>query len=336
VEEVRLLLRGDSAVDWPRLNLETPRQAAELVAVQELDLDQERDRLYVTSIRDEAVGYLRRTFDQPIPRALCQASLPELLLHASGQGHRQVCACAILKVMHVVHHLKAHELRASLPLSDREIFGLVEEKVYRVIGTMLAERLPVLEFMGGRKHRDGQYTKLLAKRDNIATQIYDKIRFRLITRRRDDVFPVLSYLMRRLFPFNYVIPRQSTNTLFPLSSYLAQPGQLPNLLGRLPQDVADDDGLTRCENAHSDPTYRSIHFVVDLPVRVDAYLHEAGIEPQRPGAVIFALTEFQIVDRETDTTNEQGAASHAAYKERQRVAVQRRLTLGATDAQSDN
>ena len=44
--------------------------------------------------------------------------------------------------------------------------------------------------------------------------------------------------------------------------------------------------------------------------------------------MIFCLTEFQLVDQETDTLNEQGSASHAAYKERQRVAVEHRLKLG--------
>jgi len=51
----------------------------------------------------------------------------------------------------------------SLPLSDQRMFNLIEEKVYRVIGSMLAEGMPIIELVGGRKHRDGQYTKLLAK-----------------------------------------------------------------------------------------------------------------------------------------------------------------------------
>ena len=120
----------------------------------------------------------------------------------------------------------------SLPMSDQEMFDLLDAKVYRVIGAMLAARLPVKDFMGGRKHRDGQYTKLLAKSDNIAARIYDKIRFRLVTtRHRRHVFPVVNHLMRNLFPFNYVIPTQSTNTLFPFRTYVSEHPHLRGLSG---------------------------------------------------------------------------------------------------------
>jgi hypothetical protein len=40
------------------------------------------------------------------------------------------------------------------------------------------------------------------------------------------------------------------------------------------------------------------------------------------------LCEFQLVDRDTEASNELGDASHSRYKERQRLAVMRRLKLG--------
>ena len=49
-----------------------------------------------------------------------------------------------------------------------------------------------------------------------------------------------------------------------------------------------------------------------------------------PRAVIFVICEFQIIDRETEAPNELGEASHAQYKERQKKAVMRRLQLGGT------
>ncbi len=315
-------------IDWHRLNLSSRREAEEMVRAQEIDLECEEDRSYLDLVRNEAIDYLKRNFDFPVPRPVRGASLPDLLMMAAGRGHRQVCACSILKVMHVIHHLKSQELRVSLPLSDQEMFGLVEEKVYRVIGSMLASGLPIIELVGGRKHRDGQYTKLLAKQDNIAARIYDKIRFRLVTRDRDDIFPMLNYLTRRLFPLNYVIPNQSTNTLFPFRSYVESHPRLRSLRDGLQLSLDVEDGTVKCDNEFSDPGFRIVHFVVDLPVRIDHYLDRAGIKPPRPGPLIFSLTEFQIVDRETETANEQGPASHAAYKERQRQAVERRLKLG--------
>jgi uncharacterized protein (TIGR04552 family) len=334
LEGVRMLLRGGTVIDWHRLNLEDESQAADIVRVQEIDLDDPEDRRYVDSIRDEAVGYLKRTFDFPVPGAVRVASLVDLLMMASGRGHRQVCACSVLKVMHVIHHLKAAELRVSLPLSDQEMFDLLDAKVYRVIGSMLGASIPVKDFMGGRKHRDGQYTKLLAKQDNIAARIYDKIRFRLVTRQRDDIFPVLNHLMRRLFPFNYVIPQQSTNTLVPFKTYVENHPHLRRFRDRLQMSPELEDTTTRHDNFYSDPSFRIVHFVVDLPVRIDGYLRRMGITATRPGPVIFCLTEFQLVDQETDATNEQGTSSHAAYKERQRLAVEQRLKLGSSRARS--
>lgn len=328
LESVRLILRGGTVVDWHRLNIDDRAQADEFVGVQELDLTREIDRRYIEAIRDESVGYLKRNFDFPVPKPVRQASLPELVMLAAGRGHRQVCACSILKVMHIIHHLRSQELRASLPISDQQMFSLVEEKVYRVIGSMLAAGLPIIELIGGRKHRDGQYTKLLAKGDNTAARIYDKIRFRLVTRVRDDIFPVLNYLTRRLFPFNCVIPRQSTNTLFAFPSYVDGHSRLSSLKPRLQLPLELEDAQTRMENAFTDPSYQVVHFVADLPVRVDGLLEQVGIVPEHPGRVIFALTEFQLVDRETDARNEAGPSSHAAYKERQRQAVERRLKLG--------
>jgi uncharacterized protein (TIGR04562 family) len=46
------------------------------------------------------------------------------------------------------------------------------------------------------------------------------------------------------------------------------------------------------------------------------------------GKVIFVQTEFQVIDRETEQSNEMGEASHAMYKERQKLAVMRRLKVG--------
>ena len=108
---------------------------------------------------------------------------------ASGKGHRQICACTILKAMHIIHHLDGRELLFMLPMSDQEMFHLVEEKVYRVIGGMLAAGFPITEFVGGRKNKDSLYTKLLSKRETIAAQIYDKLRFRIVTRERGRHLP---------------------------------------------------------------------------------------------------------------------------------------------------
>jgi uncharacterized protein (TIGR04552 family) len=219
LEAVRLILRGDSVIDWHRLNFTSEDDVDELLVAQEFHPNDAHDRARLDAVKSEAIAYLRRQFDYPIPRPVERAAVPELMLLASGRGHRAMCACTILKCMHIIHHLEGRELLFVLPLSDMEVFHIIEEKVYRVIGSMLAGGFPIIEFVGGRKNKDSLYTKLLSKQETIAAQIYDKLRFRIVTRSRGDIFPVVQYLTKKLFPFNYIVPGQSINSVFNFKSY---------------------------------------------------------------------------------------------------------------------
>ncbi len=332
LEAVRLLLRGGSVIDWHRLNFESVDDARAFLRAQEIDLEREDDQKRSEVIQAAAIGYLRRNFEFPIPKPVARATLEELIMLASSRGHRQLCACTILKVIHIIHHLEARELLFLLPVSDQEVFHLVEQKVYRVIGGMLAKGLPILEFIGGRKNKDSLYTKLLSKRETIAANIYDKLRFRIVTRSPDDIFPTLRYLMREVFPFNYVIPRESTNTLFHFRSYCAKHGRLAPMLDRLQLSPDLEGEEVWVDNRFTAPSYRVVHFVVDMPVRLPKEMMEAAPPAAWSlGRTIFVQTEFQVIDRDTEQSNEMGTASHSAYKERQRLAVMRRLKVGLED-----
>jgi uncharacterized protein (TIGR04552 family) len=329
LESIRLILRGDSIIDWRKLDFTGDDHVRDFLAAQELSSEDPADRARMEHVKSEAIAYLRRQFDYPIPRPVERATVPELLVVASGPGHRAMCACTILKCMHIIHHLDGRELLFLLPMSDQEVFHIVEEKVYRVIGGMLAGNFPIIEFVGGRKNKDSLITKLLSKQETIAAQIFDKLRFRVVTRTREDIFPILQYLTRRLFPFNYVVPGQSINSVFSFRSYVEKSAVRP-LLARLQAHGVDDD-FTPSDNQFSADEYRIIHLVVDMPVRLPKRILDrapAGAAPL--GNVIFVICEFQIVDRDTETHNELGEASHAKYKDRQKKAVMRRLQLGGT------
>lgn len=329
LEAVRLLLRGESVIDWHRLNFEDDEEARAFLRAQEFRPDEGADKKAMEVIKQEAIGYLRRHFEFPIPKPIEQASVEELLMVACGRGHRQTCACTILKCMHIIHHLEGRELLFMLPLSDQEVFHMVEEKVYRIIGGMLASGFPILEFVGGRKNKDSLYTKLLSKHDTIAAQVYDKLRFRIVTRGYDDIFPVVQYLTTHLFPFNYVIPGQSTNSMFQFKSYCRKKPRLAKLLPDM--QSREDDELTPNDNSFSANTYRVVHFVVDLPVRIATKQLERGPrEAWQLAPIVFVICEFQVIDRETEAANERGEASHAKYKDRQKRAVMRRLQMGTT------
>jgi uncharacterized protein (TIGR04552 family) len=330
LEAIRLILRGDSIIDWHRLHLATEQEAQRFLRSQEFLLDDALDRSRLEMIQQEAIGYLRRNFDFAIPKPIENARIEDLLQLASGKGHRQVCACTVLKAMHIIHHLDARELLSTLPISSQELFQMVEEKVYRVIGGMLSAGLPITELIGGRKHKDSLYTKLLSKRETTAAAIYDKIRFRIVTRTVDDLVPVLHYLTEHLFAYNYVLPEQSINTIFQFRSFCASHPHLKQYLDKFQGRL--DDELTLSDNSFSAQSYRVMHFIVDMPIRMrPEVLEQAPAAMRELGAVVFMMVEFQLVDRETEANNELGDASHARYKERQRLAVARRLKLGTRE-----
>ncbi|HSY24686.1 MAG TPA: TIGR04552 family protein [Polyangiaceae bacterium] len=331
LESIRLILRGNSIIDWRHLDFAGEDDARDFLNAQELRIDDAADRTRLEHVKSEAIAYLRRQFEYPIPRPVQTATVPELLMLASGRGHRAMCACTILKCMHIIHHVDGRELLFLLPMSDQDVFHIVEEKVYRVIGGMLAGGFPIIEFVGGRKNKDSLITKLLSKQETIAAQIFDKLRFRIVTRTRDDVFPVLQYLTKHLFPFNYVVPGQSINSVFGFRSYVENTRLAP-LIGQLQSLNGSGEDYTPSDNEFSAQSYRIIHFVVDMPVRLPKRILDRVPPSAAPlGNIIFVICEFQIVDRDTDAHNEVGDASHAKYKERQKKAVMRRLQLGGSD-----
>jgi uncharacterized protein (TIGR04552 family) len=333
LELVRLILRGGSVLDWHRLNLGPDDDVDSICASLGLDLANPDDAALVERIRDEAVAYLRETFDFPVPAPVARASLPELLGIAASTDsrHRQLCACTLLKTMHVINHFDASEARQALELTDQELFRMAEQRIYRVVSRMMAEQLPVVEFMGGRKQRGSMVTKLLSKPDPLSAQLFDKMRFRVVTATRDDIIPAIAFLSRNLFPFNQVLAGESYNSLFPFISACRQHPHLAGLVDRLQLDPELEDRLNPMTNRHSSPNYRVVHWVADMPLRLGDHrgaFRTDGLNPV-PRPLIHVRAELQILDRRTHRLNERGDASHRRYKDRQRMAVAERLKLGA-------
>jgi len=196
---------------------------------------------------------------------------------------------------------------------------------------MKAAGCAIVEFEWSRKEPDSLVTKLLAKRDNIAAHVYDKLRFRMITHSEDEIVFVLRELVQRLVPFNYVIPGESVNDIVDLQGFMERD---PGLRAHLPQlldlSAIAADKRVPVVNEFSGPSYRVVNFVADLPVRMDKLLHRSPDDEQfvENGAVVFVLTEFQIVDARTANANEMGENSHERYKERQITRVKARLAHG--------
>lgn len=329
LEAVRLLLRGNSVIDWHQLDLRDHAAVDRFLRVNEFDPESDKDMARLDALREESVDYLLRTFQFPIPDEVAiAASARDLLLMASRPSTQQRAACVVLKVMHIIHHLAGRELMMRLPISDDEIFRAVELKVMQVVEELRSTGFAIDEFSWSRKPRDSLITKLLAKKSTLAAQIYDKLRFRLIVPRYEDLFPILAVLTRQVIPFNYVIPGATVNHLVPFERAVSIHPPLASLVPQLPPDDDEESGLPeKLEapiNEFSAEAYRIINFVCDMPVRVDGMVPEELLAPES-GHVVFVLTEFQLADKHTSLENETGESSHSAYKARQLRRVRARL-----------
>jgi uncharacterized protein (TIGR04552 family) len=314
IDSVRLMLRGDSVIDWHKLSFGDHAEVDRFLRLNEFDPESDDEMGRLEDLRADAVDYLARAYAMAIPDEVA-ADLParDLFLVASSTGPHQKWACVVLKVMHIIHHINGRQALLKVSVSDEVIFREIELKVLQVVEQLRAAGAPLSEFEWSRKPRDSQITKLLAKRSTLAANIYDKLRFRLIVPQYTDLVPMLATLTRQLIPFNYVVPGESVN-------------QLLDLKGVLPA-ARTEDGHEKAEtpiNEFSGPEYRIINFVADLPLRLERLLPRTDIPPEL-SHVVFVLTEFQVCDKATAHKNESGASSHEAYKSRQHERVRMRL-----------
>jgi uncharacterized protein (TIGR04552 family) len=312
-DSVRLMLRGDSVIDWHLLNFQDHAEVDRFLRLNEFDPESEVEMERFEDIRSDAVDYLARAFAMAIPDEIA-ADLParDLFLVASSSGPHQKWACVVLKVMHIIHHINGRQALLKVSVSDEIIFREIELKVLQVVEQLRAAGAPLLEFEWSRKPRDSQITKLLAKKSTLAASIYDKLRFRLIVPQYADIVPMLATLARQLIPFNYVVPGESVNQLVDLQT-------LPSR--------GEANGIEPTEvpfNEFSGPEYRIINFVADLPLRLERLIPKHEMTPEL-SHVVFVLTEFQVCDKATAIRNESGASSHEAYKQRQHERVRLRL-----------
>lgn len=320
VHEIRLLLRGDSIVDWHRLGLTSLEDVRRLLAVNGIDPESPHDQARLEDLRAEAAHYIKETLGLRLDdHVASQVSPQDLPLLASSRGRWQRQACTLLKVMNIIYHLDARELRMALPIPDSELFSLVEESVASLFDELRAAGVPVVEFAWSRKAKDSLITKMLVKRETSAARVFDRLRFRLVVERPRDLVPTLHVMLRRFIPFNYVVPDQSLNTLIDTRT-------MDRRLSRT-RDFSVVPPKGAPANEFSGRGYRILNFVADLPVRVDELLADIELSPAdaRRGRTVFVLAEFQIVDQAHAAENEEGESSHAQYKHRQHQRVRERL-----------
>ena len=325
LERMRLILGGGSVIDWRRLHFQTKEEVDHYLRLCLFEPNDPFDRARLQRILDEAVGYLRTTFRYAVAEEVAQpAQVEDLFLLASGIGDPKLrkIACLVLKVMHVVHHVEARGLLYRARVSEDEVCQLVTQRVDHCIAQLRREGFPVVAAAGSVKTRHSLITKLLAKKETLAAQIYDKVRYRVETEDRDHVLPVLVRLCDLLIPFNFVVPGQTQNTLICFRQLLRDWPSLNPLAPQLQMALQEEEQEPE-QNEFSGDSYKMLNFVAELPVRLPERAVDAG-----DGRIAFCMVELQLVDRETALANERGENAHLRYKRRQLRRVLRRLSRG--------
>ena len=333
LEALRLLLRGGSVIDWRRLDFRHPEEVGRFLALHLFDLEDERDERRIRAVLGQAVEYLRNEFGYRVASPVAEPQdVRDLFLLASGalepKKYRRI-ACVVLKVMHVIHHLEARELLFRTAIREADLADRVHRRIMAEADRMHDLGLPILEFRGNMKTRTSLVTKLLAKKESVAAQVFDRVRYRIVTERPDQVAPVVWYLAEHLFPFNYAVPGQTQNSLVRFAELLRQhpAGSHVSSQLQLPADLERRDPSAP-RNEFSGKGFRVLNFVVDLPVRIDDLLSPLDPMADELGRIVFSLVEFQVVDEATARKNEEGDSSHERYKRRQLKRVLRRLSRG--------
>ncbi len=325
LERMRLILRGGSVIDWRRLHFQSREEVDRYLRLCLFEPDDPFDRARLQRILDEAVDYLRTAFRYHVADAVARPQdVQQLFLLASGVGDARLrkIACLVLKVMHVVHHVQARGLIHRARFSEDELMQLATQRVDAAIAQLRREGLPISAAAGSVKTHHSVITKLLAKKETLAAQIYDRVRYRVETAARDHVLPVLVRLCDLLIPFNFVVPGQTQNTLISIRKLVHDWPTLRPLARELQVGLHHEEQEPE-QNEFSGDSYRVLNFVVDLPVRLPERAVEAG-----DGRIAFCMVELQLVDKETAAANESGENSHSRYKKRQLRKVLRRLSRG--------
>jgi uncharacterized protein (TIGR04552 family) len=331
---IRLALTGDSVVDFHGGWFYEQDKLIHFLHLNGLEWPNTSDMLYLENLYRSAVSYLTDTQNYRIPAALKNLTFILDLFYISSQkstSRTAKFACMILKVMHVLHHLNGRQLLLHSALPEKKLFSLLHNKIFSIFDEMRQAGINAVEFTSSHKSLHSMTTKLLMKRSNLATHIFDRLRFRIILETKEDVLNTIIYLFRHLIPCNYVLPEQSHNNIL-TSMYIQD--CLKSINPNISHYIQGIDKNKEPSNQFSDKSYRCVHFVTDLPFRIDEDLmHNLedldSDELWYKIPIVFLQTEVQLFDREAAKHNENGSASHTVYKRRQYQSVRRRLEGGA-------
>jgi len=201
------LIGGRAVVETPRLSLKSKDEAFAYLKAYGYDMEVEADREKLWVIHSRAVTYLRTQLlheGESVPEEISDphalGEIANLLLHASlrdsAEDSLHKWACALLRVMHVISQLHNDLFNYFSLEIQEEIFRPYRQFIQKdsVAGIRLAagaegDSIPLQKFdIKPFKDSDSAITKLLAKPEEVAFGLLDKIGVRFVTGNLFDVF----------------------------------------------------------------------------------------------------------------------------------------------------
>lgn len=344
-DTLRSIIGGTSALDLPRLRMGSDAEAHEFVRCYGFNWDIEAHRAAAEEIRTEAIEFVERELLPPSlaiePDVRAETDVRRLVRWASTPGTSDVprWSCALLRVMHAVAHAKFHLQGRYGRLIREQILERFHPHIRQVSDVLWLGRepdgVPLVAFEAKEsKPASSTIMKLLHKAENVATDIFDHVGVRFVTRDRLDALLVVRFLrVHSAIMFANVKPTRSRNTLIDVDELAAEmtrildrtpgidrPQLLRTLRHALPSIPASPSHQRAQANIFSDDQFRSIQFTCRQMIRIP--------DAQEEEIRFFFPYEVQVMDVDAYQAIQSGRASHAEYRARQRDAVRRRVLLG--------
>jgi uncharacterized protein (TIGR04562 family) len=350
-ETLGSIIGGLSGLDVPALYVRDEAEAEDFLACYGYQWGRPGDRAVMEHCRVEALAFLEEELlrDEPglsVPASIReQRDLRQLLLVASRQPRdlEQRWACALLRIMHTVAHSQSYFNQRFSAQIRQQILDRFTPHLHASAGGLTlgqgADAVPLADFeVKQAKSLRSIVMKLLHKAENVATDIFDRLGVRLVTKERFDALLAVRYLRsHHVIMFANVKPSRSRNTLIQMDwlreelamlNQLVDAGRLSaserlELLRRRVALQPYPEAERRGWNHYSAIDYHSIQFTCRQMIRA-----REGEDEIR----FFFPYEVQVMDAASFDLSRSGLASHDEYKERQRHSVKQRVLVGLLKA----
>lgn len=326
---MRVALDGQSAIDFPRLNIKTRVEAKQYLDAYGYDIDDPMVREEIWRIYFQGVTFLQEQLLDPgekIPNEFLvrgsSADILRLLTEASKPSTEGRWACAILRIMHIISHLD-NDLRVeNFQYARDQIFDRFDRFVKPIEGEGRrwqvgsgARSITLVRYIRKfKKDRNSIIIKLLSKPHAIAEDIYDRVGFRFVTETKFDAYRLVRALFEEgaIAPSN-IQPGRSVNSIIPfvtlqqaVDATLAEleRGDIPPKIARRRIEKLEEEDLVETHNVRnpfSSTWYRAIQFtcrqLITAPSHTWKFWNEIKGELEKDKATAAALKKIPVTLR---------------------------------------